>query len=39
MRKLIVGNLVTLDGYYEGKDRKLDAIFEYLHPEYGNDQL
>ncbi|WP_254843203.1 dihydrofolate reductase family protein [Deinococcus marmoris] len=38
MRKLIVGNLVTLDGYYEGKDRKLDAIFDHLHPDYTGDQ-
>ncbi len=38
MRKLIVGNLVTLDGYYEGKDRNLDAIFDYFHPDYAGDQ-
>jgi dihydrofolate reductase len=38
MRKLIVGNLVTLDGYYEGKDRSLDAIFDYFHPDYRGDQ-
>ena len=37
MRKLIVGNLVTLDGYYEGKDRTLDAIFDHLHPDYVGD--
>jgi dihydrofolate reductase len=38
MRKLIVGNLVTLDGYYEGLNRSLDALFEYLHPDYMGDQ-
>ncbi|WP_161883270.1 dihydrofolate reductase family protein [Deinococcus alpinitundrae] len=38
MRKLIVGNLVTLDGYYEGKDRKLDAVFKHFHPDYAGDQ-
>lgn len=38
MRKLIVGNLVTLDGYYEGRDRKLDAVFEHFHPDYAGDQ-
>ncbi len=38
MRKLIVGNLVTLDGYYEGKDRSLDAIFDHFHPDYAGDQ-
>lgn len=37
-RKLIVGNLVTLDGYYEGKDRSLDAIFDHFHPDYAGDQ-
>ena len=38
MRKLIVGNLMTLDGCYEGKDRSLDAVFEYVHPDYRGDQ-
>jgi dihydrofolate reductase len=38
MRKLIVSNLVTLDGYYEGKDRDLNAIFDYFHPDYLGDQ-
>ncbi len=31
MRKIIVSNLVTLDGYYEGKGRSLEALFEYFH--------
>ena len=38
MRKLIVSNLVTLDGYYEGKDRNLNATFDYFHPDYFGDQ-
>ncbi len=38
MRKLIVSNLLTLDGYYEGKDRQLDAIFDYFHPDYKGDE-
>ncbi|MFC4455724.1 dihydrofolate reductase family protein [Deinococcus sonorensis] len=38
MRKLIVGNLTTLDGYYEGRDRQLDAIFQHFHPDYAGDQ-
>lgn len=29
MRKLIVSNLITLDGYYDGTARTLDAIFDY----------
>ncbi len=38
MRKLIVCNLITLDGYYEGKDRSLEAIFDYFHEDYAGDQ-
>jgi dihydrofolate reductase len=38
MRKLIVCNLVTLDGYYEGKDRSLGAIFDHFHPDYRGDE-
>jgi hypothetical protein len=38
MRKLIVSNLVTLDGYYEGKDRTVDSMFEYFPEEYSGDQ-
>lgn len=38
MRKLIVSNLVTLDGYYEGKDRNLNTLFDYFHPDYAGDE-
>jgi dihydrofolate reductase len=38
MRKLIVSNLVSLDGYYEGKDRNLGALFEYFHEDYSKDE-
>lgn len=38
MRKIIVSNLMTLDGYYEGKNRRLDTLFEYMHKEYADDQ-
>ena len=38
MRKLIVSNLVSLDGYYEGKDRNLNALFDYFHPDYSDDE-
>jgi dihydrofolate reductase len=34
MRRLIVSNLVSVDGFYEGKDRNLGAIFEYFHEDY-----
>ena len=38
MRKLIVGNMQSLDGYYEGKDRNLGALFEYFHDDYAADE-
>ena len=38
MRKLIVSNFVTLDGYYDGPDRNLSAIFEYFHEDYAGDE-
>ena len=38
MRKLIVSNLVSLDGYYEGKDGSLKALFDYFHADYSGDQ-
>jgi len=38
MRKLIVSNLVSLDGYHEGKDRNLNALFDYFHEDYADDQ-
>lgn len=38
MRKIIVSNLVSLDGYYEGKDQNLNALFDYFHESYKGDQ-
>ncbi len=38
MRKLIVSNLVSLDGYYEGKDKNLEALFDYFPEDYSGDQ-
>jgi dihydrofolate reductase len=38
MRKLIVSNLMSLDGYYEGKDRNLNALFDYFHEDYAGDE-
>jgi len=29
---------MSLDGYYEGKDRNLDAFFDYFHEDYHGDQ-
>ena len=38
MRKLIVCNMLSLDGYYEGKDRSLNALFDYFHEDYAGDE-
>jgi len=38
MRKLIVCNLVTLDGYYEAKNKTLDGFFDYIHEDYAGDE-
>jgi dihydrofolate reductase len=38
MRKLIVSNFVTLDGYYDGKDKSLHSIFDYYHEDYYGDE-
>jgi len=38
MRKLIVDNFSTLDGYYESKNKTFDAFFDYYHPDYAGDQ-
>ena len=37
MRKLIVCNFVTLDGYYEGKDKRINSLFDYFHEDYADD--
>lgn len=37
MRKLIVCNFITVDGYYESKDKTFDRFFEYYHPDYNGD--
>jgi dihydrofolate reductase len=38
MRKLIVNNFITVDGYYEAKDKTIDGLFEYYHDDYAGDQ-
>ena len=38
MRKLIVSNLFSLDGYYEGPNRNLNALFDHFHENYASDQ-
>jgi dihydrofolate reductase len=38
MRKIIVSNILSIDGYYEGKDRNLGALFDFFHDDYAGDQ-
>ncbi len=37
MRKLIVDNFATLDGYYEDERRSFDSLFEFRHQDYAAD--
>ncbi|MDQ2813994.1 MAG: dihydrofolate reductase family protein [Actinomycetota bacterium] len=37
MRKLIVSNFLTLDGYYESANKTFDRFFDYFHEDYGAD--
>ncbi len=37
MRKLIVCNFMTVDAYYETKDKTIGPFFEYRHEDYNND--
>ena len=37
-RKVIVSNIQSIDGYYEGKNRSLDALFDYFHEDYHGDE-
>jgi hypothetical protein len=38
MRKLIVSNFLTLDGYYESSDKRFDRFFDYFHEDYGANE-
>ena len=38
MRKLIVSNIMSLDGYYEGPDKNVMALFDYRHEAYPADE-
>ena len=37
MRKLIVSNFLTLDGYYEAADKTFGRFFDYWHEDYGEN--
>jgi dihydrofolate reductase len=38
MRKLIVSNFQTLDGYYESINKTFDRFFDYFHQDYGANE-
>jgi dihydrofolate reductase len=38
MRKLIVSNFQTLDGYYESADKTFGRFFDYFHEDYGANE-
>lgn len=38
MRKLIVTNMMSLDGYYEGPGKDVMALFSYRQKAYPTDQ-
>ena len=38
MRKLIVSNFQTLDGYYESEDKTFDRFFDYFWEDYGANE-
>jgi dihydrofolate reductase len=38
VRKVIVSNFLTLDGYYEDTDKTFGRFFEYFLPDYGNNE-
>src|SRR5215471_640055 len=38
MRKLIVSNFQTLDGYYEAEDKTFGRFFDYFHEDYGANE-
>jgi dihydrofolate reductase len=37
MRKLIVSNFSTVDGYYEDKNKGIGSLFDYYHEDYHGD--
>ena len=37
MRKLIVSNFSTIDGYYEDKNKGINSLFDYYHEDYSGD--
>jgi len=38
MRKLIVSNFQTLDGFYESTNKTFDRFFDYWHEDYSTNE-
>jgi dihydrofolate reductase len=38
VRKLIVSNFLTLDGYYESANKTFDRFFDYWHEDYAENE-
>ena len=38
MRKVLVSNFQTLDGYYESTNKTFDRFFDYFHEDYGANE-
>lgn len=38
MRRLIVCNFLTLDGYYESTNKTFERFFDYFHEDYGANE-
>jgi dihydrofolate reductase len=38
VRKLLVSNFITLDGFYESKDKTFHRFFDYFLDDYGNNE-
>ena len=38
MRKLIVSNFQTLDGYYESANKTFEGLFDYYLEDYGKNE-
>ncbi len=39
MRNVIVTNMASADGFYEGANRDLGALFRHMHPDYAGDEV
>lgn len=37
MRKLIVSNFSTIDGFYEAENHDIGPMFQFFHPDYAKD--